>query len=124
MFNTLNGKDVCFVTMIGAKSGRIITTPIMYVPFQEGILMVASQGGAPNHPAWYYNLMKNPDITVRHRKKTMNLRARLASTAETPSLWPICDDFYPPYATYRARVARDIPLFICEPIELSERLPF
>ena len=113
--NTLGGDDVCFVTMTGAKSGRKLTIPLMYVPHSDGVLLVASQGGAPKNPVWYGNLVKHPDIDVRHRTRTMKLRARLAHADEKPALWPICDSHYAPYAEYRARTTRDIPIFVCEP---------
>ena len=115
LFNKLAGDDVCFVTMTGAKSGRTLTIPLMYVPYREGVLLVASQGGAPKNPVWYGNLVKHPDIGVNHRGRKMRLRARLASAEEKPALWPICDEHYAPYADYRARTSRDIPVFVCEP---------
>ncbi len=114
-FNTLGGRDVCFVTMTGAKSGRRITIPLMHVPFENGVLLVASQGGAPTNPVWHNNIVAHPDIEVRHRGRAAALRARLAGAGEKGALWPICDAHYPPYADYRARTARDIPIFICEP---------
>jgi deazaflavin-dependent oxidoreductase (nitroreductase family) len=113
--NTLGGDDVCFVTMTGAKSGRRLTIPLMHVPYDNGVLLVASQGGAPKNPVWYQNLVAHPDIEVRHRTNTMKLRARLARTEEKGALWPICDAHYAPYADYRARTTRDIPIFVCEP---------
>ncbi|MCB1694659.1 MAG: nitroreductase family deazaflavin-dependent oxidoreductase [Halioglobus sp.] len=116
MFNTLSGDEVCFVTMTGAKSGRSITMPLMYVPYKQGLLLVASMGGAVKNPVWYYNIAKNPDLSVRYRGKVMALRARLATAAEKPDLWPLCDQAYAPYADYRARTSRDIPIFICEPV--------
>lgn len=116
LFNTLSGDDVCFVTMKGAKSGRTLTIPLMYVPHRNGVLLVASQGGAPKNPVWYGNLVKNADITVSHRSRSMKLRARLARPEEKPALWPICDGHYAPYAEYRARTDRDIPIFVCEPV--------
>ena len=116
MFNSLSGDEVCFVTMTGAKSGRIITMPLMYVPYNDGVLLVASLGGAPKNPVWYYNIASNPDITVRHRGRSMALRARLAQSEEKPEMWPICDSHYAPYADYRARTERDIPIFVCEPV--------
>ncbi len=115
-FNTLQGKDVCFVTMKGAKSGQMRTVPLMYVPYKEDILLVASQGGAHSNPAWYYNLLKNPEITVTHRGRTLQRRARLATDEERAALWPICDQHYAPYAEYRQRTSREIPIFICEPL--------
>ena len=114
-FNTLAGDEVCFVTMTGAKSGRTLTLPLMYVPYEGGVLLVASQGGAPKNPVWYGNLVKHPDIEVNHRGKRMKLRARLATSVEKPDLWPICDQHYAPYAEYRTRTTRDIPIFVCEP---------
>jgi deazaflavin-dependent oxidoreductase (nitroreductase family) len=116
LFNTLSGDEVCFVTMTGAKSGRVLTIPLMYVPYEKGILLVASQGGAPKNPVWYKNLVAHPDISVRHRGTEMKLRARLALPDEKPSLWPICDSHYAPFAEYRRRTTRDIPIFVCEPV--------
>jgi F420H(2)-dependent quinone reductase len=115
-FNSLRGDDVCFVTMKGAKSGRTLTIPLMYVPYGEGVLLVASLGGAPQHPVWYHNLVKHPEIEVSHRGRRMNLRARLAKPEEKPDLWPICDRQYAPYADYRKRTSREIPIFVCEPV--------
>lgn len=114
-FNSLAGDDVCFVTMKGAKSGRTLTIPLMYVPYRDGVLLVASLGGAPRNPVWYNNLVKHPVIEVRHRGRRMKLRARLATAEEKPALWPICDQHYAPYADYRKRTTRDIPIFVCEP---------
>ena len=114
-FNTFAGDEVCFVTMTGAKSGRTLTIPLMYVPYREGLLLVASKGGAPRNPAWYFNLVKHPDIKVNYRGNQMNLSARIATAEEKPELWPICDQYYAPYAEYRTRTSRDIPIFVCEP---------
>ena len=114
-FNTLGGDDVCFVTMKGAKSGRMLTIPLMYVPYRDGLLLVASQGGAPKNPIWYHNLVKHPEIVVSHRRRRMKLRTRLANPEEKPELWPICDRHYAPFAEYRKRTTRDIPIFVCEP---------
>jgi deazaflavin-dependent oxidoreductase (nitroreductase family) len=114
-FNKLSGDEVCFVTMTGAKSGRTITIPLMYVPHEGGVLLVASQGGAPKNPVWYQNLVKHPEIEVSHRGREMSLRARLARADEKPALWPICDSHYAPFAEYRQRTDREIPIFVCEP---------
>jgi deazaflavin-dependent oxidoreductase (nitroreductase family) len=115
LLNKLGKDDVCFVTMKGAKSGRTLTIPLMYVPWKDGVLLVASQGGAPKNPVWYGNLVKHPEITVEHRGRTMRLRARLATPEEKPAMWPVCDQHYAPYAEYRQRTDRDIPIFVCEP---------
>ena len=56
--------DICVVSMTGARSGKRRDIPLMYVPYKEGVILVASLGGAPRHPTWYYNLVKNPDVDV------------------------------------------------------------
>lgn len=114
-FNTLAGDEVCFVAMTGAKSGRTLTVPLMYVPYGEGLLLVASQTGRPKNPLWYGNLVKHPDIEVRQRKRKMQLRARLAQAEEKAALWSICDEHYADFELYRQRTTRDIPIFVCEP---------
>ena len=114
-FNSLAGDEVCFVTMTGAKSGRTLTIPLMHIPYREGVLLVASQGGNPNNPVWYSNLVKHPDIKVSYRGNEMKLRARIAAAEEKPALWPICYQAYAPFEEYRKRTSRDIPIFICEP---------
>jgi deazaflavin-dependent oxidoreductase (nitroreductase family) len=113
--NKVQGHDVCFVTMTGAVSGRTLIKPLIYIPYQNGVLLVASIGGAPKNPAWHGNLVKHPDIQVRHRGRTVKLTSRLATATEKPALWMICDAAFPPYAEYRARTNRDIPIFVCEP---------
>ncbi len=115
LLNSIGGDDICFVTMKGARSGRSSTIPLMYVPYRDGVLLVASLGGAPRNPVWYHNLVRHPEIEVTHRSRRMKLRARLATADEKPGLWPICDQHYAPYADYRKRTSRDIPIFVCEP---------
>jgi deazaflavin-dependent oxidoreductase (nitroreductase family) len=112
---TFAGRDICVASMIGAKSGKQRDVPLMYVPYQDGVILVASLGGAPKHPTWYYNLVKNPDIDVYVKGEKLALRARRASPEEKARVWPICCEHYPDYATYQARTERDIPVFICEP---------
>ena len=113
-FNTMAGSEVCFVTMTGAKSARQITIPLLYLPYRDGLLLVASQTGRTTNPVWYNNLVKHPEIEVRHRRDRLKLRAREATTEEKADLWPICDELYSDFVQYRARTTRDIPIFICE----------
>jgi deazaflavin-dependent oxidoreductase (nitroreductase family) len=109
------GREICVATMKGARSGKRRDVPLMYVPHGEGVLLVASLGGAPKHPTWYYNLVENPDVDVQVKDRTLRLRARLATPAEKAKLWPVCVEHYPPYADYQARTDRDIPVFVSEP---------
>lgn len=106
---------ICVVRMRGAKSGKRRDVPLMYVPNGDGVLLVASLGGAPKNPVWYHNLLANPDIEVTVRGTTRKLRARLASADEKAKLWSQCVAAYPPYADYQKKTTRDIPLFVCDP---------
>ena len=115
LFNRMAGGEVCFVTMTGAKSGNPVTIPLIYLPHQEGVLLVASQTGRPTNPIWYKNLVKHPEIEVRYRSDTMKLRAREAGAEEKAALWLLIDEMYADFALYRARTDRDIPVFVCEP---------
>ena len=113
--NTLAGKKMCFVSMKGAKSKRTRKIPLLYIAHGERILLVASAGGSAHHPAWYHNLVKYPNIEVERQGERRKLRARLTQGAEKDTLWPICYRHYAPYAEYRKRTTRDIPIFVCEP---------
>ncbi|MGR8921186.1 MAG: nitroreductase family deazaflavin-dependent oxidoreductase [Gammaproteobacteria bacterium] len=115
LMNTFQGAPICLVRMTGAKSGREREIPLMYVPWQDGIVLVASMGGAPKHPTWYHNLRANPEIEVTVGGKTRQLVARLATPEEKEEVWPACCEAYPDYALYQARTERDIPVFICAP---------
>jgi deazaflavin-dependent oxidoreductase (nitroreductase family) len=115
LMSKFSGCAICLVTMTGAKSGRRIDIPLMYVPFGEGVILVASLGGAPRHPTWFYNLVANPEIEVREGGRLMKLRARRVDADEKAKLWPICCEHYPPYESYQRRTERDIPVFDCQP---------
>jgi len=115
LFNRIGGGEICIVKMKGAKSGQFREFPLMYVPYHDGIVLVASLGGAPRHPVWYYNLIANPEIEVTVRDKVLHLVARLASAEEKEQVWPLCCETYPDFELYQRRTDRDIPVFICEP---------
>lgn len=116
LWGKFGGREICLVTMIGAKSGKRRTIPLMYVPYKGGIVLVASLGGAPRNPVWYNNLVAHPEVEFQHRSTRCKVRARLADDAEREAVWPLCVQHYPPYADYAARTARKIPVFICEPV--------
>ncbi len=109
------GYDVCVVKTRGAKTGKVRWVPVMYVPYNEGIIMVASLGGAPKSPVWFNNLIAHPDIEVLHRGTKKSLQARRVEGAEREAVWPVCVEAYPPYADYQARTDREIPVFVCAP---------
>lgn len=114
LMNTLAGLPIVLVKMKGAKSGKMKTIPLMYVPHERGVVLVASQGGAPKHPVWYHNLVKNPQIEVTQGGKRMALTARRVSDEEKAELWPTCVKYYPPFQQYQNRTERNIPVFLCE----------
>lgn len=113
--DSFGGHEICVVTMKGAKSGVTRHIPLMYVPYKKGVILVASMGGAPRHPTWYYNLLAHPDIEVQVKDRILNLRAMRASREEKTNVWPLCVERYPDYDLYQHRTDRDIPVFICEP---------
>ena len=115
LMGTFQGRPVVLVTMTGAKSGQQRTIPLMYVPYKEGVIIVASQGGAPHSPVWYKNLVANPDIEVQVRSRKMKLRARQVDDEEKARVWPTCCEHYPAFEDYQARTDRNIPVFVCEP---------
>lgn len=115
LLGRLGGYEICVVTMTGARTGKTRVVPLMYVPHGDGVILVGSQGGTPTSPPWVHNVAAHPDIEVRHRNRTMRLRARRASAEEKAEVWPVCCRHYPDYELYRQRTDRDIPVFICEP---------
>lgn len=114
LMNKLAGMPIVLVTMKGARSGRTLTIPLMYVPHERGYILVASQGGAPKHPAWYHNLVKNPEIEITFEGQTRKFTARQVDEDEKATLWPTCVEYYPPYEQYQRRTERRIPVFLCE----------
>ncbi len=114
VMNKLGGMPIVLIEMTGAKSGARRTIPLMYVPHESGFLLVASQGGAPRHPVWYYNLKAHPDVKVTFEGKTQPMTARQLSSEEKAEVWPTCCEYYPPYQEYQDFTDRDIPVFLCE----------
>lgn len=99
---------------VGAKSGTRRTTPLVYVSDGDDVVLVASKGGHPKHPAWYHNLRANPDTTVQIGRERRAVRARVATPEERKRLWPKAVATYSGYAGYQERTQREIPLVILE----------
>ncbi len=100
---------------VGARSGRRRTTPLVYVPDGDDVVIVASKGGHPRHPAWFHNLRANPDTTVQIGSETRPVHARVASPNERARLWPKAVEAYPGYRDYQERTDREIPVVVLEP---------
>jgi len=99
---------------VGAKSGFKRTSPLLYIPDGDDLVIVASKGGYPKHPAWFHNLQANPDATVQVGSERRPVRARVATSQERERLWPHVIEAYAGYADYQARTGREIPLVILE----------
>jgi deazaflavin-dependent oxidoreductase (nitroreductase family) len=102
---------------VGAKSGTKRTSPLLYIPIPEAgdVFIVASKGGYPKNPAWFYNLRAHPDTTARIGRERRAVHARVATDEERERLWPLALELYPTYATYQRRSkGRQIPLVMLE----------
>jgi F420H(2)-dependent quinone reductase len=111
------GGRMLLLDHVGAKSGMKRTAPLLYIPDGGDIVVVASKGGYPKHPAWFHNLMANPDTTAQIGTERRSVHARVARPEERERLWPEAVRAYHGYADYQARSkGREIPLVILEPL--------
>lgn len=118
--NTLmdTGMPVIIVTNRGHKTGAIRKTPLMRVADGKSYILVASKGGAPEHPAWYYNLQADPDVEIRDKTEVYKMRVReVVDPAERERVWSIAVATFPNYQSYQANTDRLIPVFVAEPVE-------
>ena len=100
---------------VGAKSGSKRASPLVYGEDGENLILVASKGGYPKNPAWFHNLMANPDTTVQVGSRRSRVHARVATPEERERLWPLMVGVYGGYEDYRRRTDREIPLVVLEP---------
>jgi deazaflavin-dependent oxidoreductase (nitroreductase family) len=100
---------------VGARTGALRTTPLLYGEDAERLVIVASKGGHERNPAWFHNLMAHPDTTVQVGSERRPVRARLASPQEREPLWAMMVSLYPGYESYQRHTAREIPLVVLEP---------
>jgi deazaflavin-dependent oxidoreductase (nitroreductase family) len=117
--NTLRdtGLPVVIFTTRGRSSGKLRKIPLMRVEHEGAYAMVASQGGAPKHPVWYYNVMADPEaVTVQDGPTVLDGRARELSGNERALWWERAVAAFPPYATYQTRTDRQIPVILFEPL--------
>ena len=104
------------LTHRGAKSGVERTTPILYFTDGDDVVIIASNGGAPKHPAWLHNLRANPEVTLSTDGRPAPYVAREADGAERQRLWRAATEMYPGFETYQARAgSRRIPVVVCSP---------
>ncbi|MEU1529033.1 nitroreductase family deazaflavin-dependent oxidoreductase [Streptomyces fagopyri] len=111
------GLPVIILTTRGAKSGKIRKTPLMRVEHDGRYAAVASLGGAPKHPVWYYNVKSDPHVELQDGARRRDLRAREVTGAEKDQWWERAVAAYPSYADYQKNTDREIPVFVLEPTD-------
>lgn len=110
----LDGRSIVVLETTGAKSGKTRKTPLMRVEHGGDYLVVASKGGAPTHPAWYYNLVADPRVRIRDGLTVHDRAARELTGAERTRWWSRACTAFPPYADYQSGTERTIPIFLLE----------
>ena len=105
-----SGAPVCLLTTTGRKSGRRLSVPLLYLRDGNDFVVVASQGGAPQHPGWYFNLKADPKAEVEVGRSRFSVVARPVADDERAALWPRLVEIYPPYENYQRRTTRRIPV--------------
>ncbi|MFE3638583.1 nitroreductase family deazaflavin-dependent oxidoreductase [Streptomyces sp. NPDC059168] len=111
------GMPVIVLTTRGARSGRIRKTPLMRVEHDGRYAAVASLGGAPKHPVWYFNVKSEPHVELQDGADKRDMRAREITGAEKAEWWERAVAAYPPYADYQRKTSREIPVFVLEPLD-------
>jgi deazaflavin-dependent oxidoreductase (nitroreductase family) len=113
---TILGKPVVVMTSRGNQSGKLRKTPVMRVEHDGRYAAVASLGGAPKHPVWYYNLVADPHVELQDGATRRDMTARELTGEERALWWERAVAAFPPYADYQKKTSREIPVFVLEPI--------
>jgi deazaflavin-dependent oxidoreductase (nitroreductase family) len=113
----LRGKPIIVLTSVGARTGKVRKTPLMRVEHDGVYAVVASLGGAPKHPVWYYNLKKNSHVELQDRATKRDYVAREVTGDEKTVWWDRAVEAWPDYAKYQTKTDRQIPVFVLEPVE-------
>jgi len=113
----MNGLPVIILTSLGARSGKVRKTPLMRVEHDGQYAVVASLGGAPQHPVWYYNLIANPHVELQDGPVRQDYQAREVQGAERDAWWDRAVAAYPDYAEYQKNTSRIIPVFVLTPAD-------
>lgn len=120
---TLHGAPILLLRTTGRRTGRRRETPLIYAQVGDRYVLVASNGGADRHPAWFLNLTGDPLVEVQLGRSRAQMRARPASPTERAALWPRMSHTYPGYAAYQERTAREIPIVLAESLESPRPAP-
>ncbi|MRJ75448.1 nitroreductase family deazaflavin-dependent oxidoreductase [Aeromicrobium sp. SMF47] len=115
--NEMQGKPIIVLTTLGAKSGKIRKTPLMRVEHDGEYLVVASKGGAPEHPTWYHNIVNAPLVELQDGPVRKDYTPRELSGEEREVWWERAVEAWPAYADYAEKTDRVIPVFLLTPVE-------
>ncbi len=110
----MEGRPLLLLTTTGAKSGQLRTTPMMYIPDGDRLLVIASNAGAPVHPDWYRNLVAYPEVTVEVGNEIFEAITIVTEGPERQRLWTRVVELYPFFADHQAKVTRQIPVIVLE----------
>ena len=108
------GSTILLLTTTGRKTGNESTTPLIYDLDGDNPVIVASKGGAPEHPGWFLNIEKTPEVGVQILGETFRARARVAEGEERERLWALLNEMWPHYEEYQAKTDRAIPVVVLE----------
>ena len=111
------GLPVVIVTSRGAKTGKLRKNPLMRVEHKGRYAAVASMGGQPTHPVWYYNIRAEPLVELQDGPVRRDMIAREVTGEEKAQWWERAVAAFPPYADYQKRTEREIPVFVLEPVD-------
>jgi F420H(2)-dependent quinone reductase len=114
--NELQGKPIIVLTSVGAKSGKLRKNALMRVEHEGAYAVVASKGGAPEHPNWYHNLVANPQVELQDGAVKRDYLAREVTGDEKALWWERATQVWPQYDGYQAKTDRPIPVFVLEPV--------
>jgi len=114
--NLMRGMPIIVLTTVGAKSGKLRKTALMRVEHDGNYAVVASLGGAPKHPVWYFNILAQPQVELHDVGYKGDFIAREVSGVEKAKWWQRAVTAYPDYADYQAKTDREIPVFVLEPL--------
>ena len=117
LFGRMGKSPILLLNTVGRKTGRKRTSPLLYVMDGDDFVVIASKGGAPTHPAWYLNLMANPEATVEIGDREVRVEAEVADPEDKPRLWQKMVEMYPTYDDYQRKTEREIPLLVLRPVE-------
>jgi deazaflavin-dependent oxidoreductase (nitroreductase family) len=108
------GSNTLILTTRGRRSGQTRDNALIYGRHGDDYVVVASRGGSDQHPGWYLNLLKSPDVDVQVMDERFTARARVATPEERPELWALMNREWPHYAEYQTRTDREIPVVVLE----------